>query len=392
MVVGCDAAESTEIGCAFGESYGIAESEGPSFDGVALASAGDGAWLVWSERSGTYARRLGPHGAPEADARRLGPACPGGVAALEHDGALLVACVTPGDRDRDREGTLLLSRVTDEVTLLGRVAPVADESRDPDLAAEGNRVLVGWRDADAFAARARVAELGPEGLGEPWTLSSEETLSSAPSLRFIDGALHFAWTESWFHQGRPAGHLLVRREGDPPRPSLGVNDIDVHTQLTADARGPLVTLRDRRGRSTQHRSFAGRLDADLRLTTDAIHSPARADANDGHPMIVPCGPYLFSVTTRRSSREVTMVSLRRLDADLEPLEGEQQIYEYHARFPQAVGVCVDDRLLVAVGERETDVQPRPRLRTYELVCGPGRVHARTPGTEGQVLRYRARTP
>lgn len=346
--------------------------------------------MVWSERAGLFAREVGPHGAPSNPPRRLGPACPGGVAAATHEGALLVACVAPGDRDRDRDGALLLIRAGERVEVIGRAGPIAEESRDPDLAVDGARVVVGWRDADVFVARARAAELGPEGLGAPETLSSEETLASAPSLAFIDHALHAAWTESWFHEGRPSGHLLVRREGDPPRPSLDVGDVDVRTHLTSDARGPMVTLRDRRGRSGSHRAFVGRLDEQLRLEASALESPSRADASDGRPMLVPCGEHVFSVATRRSSREVTMVTLRRLDADLEPVEAEQQIYEYHARFPQAVGACLEGRLLLAVGERESEVQPRPRLATYELVCAPGTVHARTPGTEGQVLRKRAR--
>ena len=109
-------------------------------------------------------------------------------------------------------------------------------------------------------------------------------------------------------------------------------------------------------------------------------------------MLVPCGESVFSVATRRSSRGVTMVTLRRLDTDLSPVEEEQQVYEYHTRFPQAVGVCIEGRLLVAVGERESEVQRVPRLRTYELVCEPGRAHERTPGDEGQVLRKRGAGP
>ncbi len=356
-----------------------------------MAVVGRGAFVVWSERAGTYARAVGPHGAPTAEPRRLGPPCPGGVAAAAYRGALLVACLVPGDRDRDREGALTLFVVRPAgVRVAGRVAPIGDESAGLDVAVDGTRAVVGWRDADVFVARARAVELGPAGLGEPFELSSGETLASAPSLHFVEGAFLAAWTEAWFDDGRPAGHLLVRREGDPPRPSLEVGDVDVRTHLTADARGPRVALRDRRGRSGQHRAFVGRLDEALRLDESALESPARADGEDGRPMLVACGPHVFSVATRLSSRDVTMVTLRRLSPDLEPVEAEQQIYEYHARFPRAVGACVEGRLLLAVGERESDAQPRPRLRTYELVCGAGQVHARTPGTEGQVLRKRPR--
>ena len=300
------------------------------------------------------------------------------MAGAQQEAGLLVACLRPGDLDRGRRGALTVYRVGDSVTALGDIGPIGDQSRDPTIAVHGARAVIGWRDAGVFVARARGVELDGDTLGEATWLSTEQNLASAPGLLFEEGRLIYAWTESWFHEGSPSGQLLVRREGQPPRPSLAVHDIDVYTFLTADAQGPMVAVRDMRPRGARHRSFVGRLDEDLRLEESAIESPGRADGADARPMLVPCGGHTFSVATRRSSREVTMVTLRRLDAALEPVEGEQQIYEYHARFTQAVGVCVQDRVLVLVGERQTEIQPRPRLRTYELVCGAGRAHERTP--------------
>jgi len=264
------------------------------------------------------------------------------------------------------------------------VNPVRDGARHPSIASHRGRAAIGWRDADVFTARARGVELVDGARGAPRTLSSgEDTLASGPSLHFLDGRLVAAWTESWLDDGDPRGHLLVQREDGPPRPSLDVHDVDVHTFLTSDARGPMVALRDLRPGARSHRTFVGRLDEALRLRLEGVASPTRADSQYGRPTLVPCGEHRFSVATRRSSRQVTMVTVRRLDADLEAVEDEHQIYEYHARFGQAVGVCVDGRLLLAVGEQQTEVQPRPRLRTYELICAPGREHARTPGTEGR---------
>lgn len=369
----------------------MAHATGPLFDEVALVADGDHAWVAWSDRSGTYVRPVDAHGAPSAERRRVGPACPGGVAATTHEGSLLVACLRPGDRDRDRDGHLAVYRVGESVDAIGTVTPVRDRANHPSVASRGARAVVGWRDADVFTARARVVELVDGALGEPRTLSSgEDTLASGPSVHFVEGRLVAAWTESWLDDGAPRGHLLVHREGEPPRPSLDVHDVDVHTFLTSDARGPMVAMRDRRPGARSHRSFVGRLDDALRLSLEDVQSPTRADSQYGRPMIVACGEHWFSVATRRSSREVTMVTVRRLDADLEAVEAEHQIYEYHARFGQAVGVCVQGRLLLAVGERESDVQPRPRLHTYELICGPGRPHARTPGPEGRALREGAR--
>lgn len=338
--------------------------------------------VLWSDASGAFFQRLDAHGGPTGARTRLGAPCPGGIAAVASDEGIFVACLRPGDRDRDREGSLVLYEIGDgDGVVAGRTGMVGDESRGVDVAAHGSRVVVGWRDADVFVARARLAEREGDGLSEPRALSSEGTLSSAPSLLFVGEQMHVAWTESWFDRGRAAGHLLALREGDPPRPSLGVFDIDVRTHLTADARGPMVTLRDSRPRGARHRAFIGRLDQELRLTREALESPGRADAVLGRPMLVPCDGHVFMVATRRSSREVTMVTLRRLSESLEPLEDEQQIYEYHARFPHAVATCVEGRLLVAVGEQASQGRPTPELHTYELVCEPGLAHARTPEEE-----------
>ncbi len=384
--------ESAEVGCAFAEARLIARAEGSAFDGVELIATDDGALLVWSDRSGLWARELDAGGAPRGEARRLGTRCPGGVAATLDGGATLVACGRPVDRDRGRDGAIVLLRIEDgAVQAAGRVEPVGAESYGVEVLRHGERTLVGYRDADVFVARARLAEVTGER-AEARALSSEGTLASAPSLAVHDGALIAAWTESWFDpSGRPAGHLFTMREGDPPRPSLDVGDVDVRVRLATDARGPMVALRDRRPRGADPRAFAGRLDDRLRLTLPALRSPGRADDADGRPMLVPCGDHVFSVATRTSSRQVTMVSIRRLDAELRSVEPEHQIYEYHARFVRAVGACVDDRLLVAVGERQTEVSPVPRLHTYALRCGPGVAHERTPGVEGQVLRKRGAT-
>lgn len=383
------AEERSAVGCGFGEVRRIAHAVGAEFHAVEVLATEGGAIVLWSDRSGLYARELDAQGAPRASAERWSTACPGGVAAASDGDGVLVACSRPADRDRGREGeVVLLRRHGGRTSVVARTGPVGVESYGVDLVREGARVVVGFRDADVFTARARIAELDGGRL-EARPLSSDGTLASAPSLLWRDGALIAAWTESWFDpEGRPAGHLLTQREREPPMPSLDVADIDVRVSLAADARGPIVALRDRRPRGTDPRVIAGRLDERLRLDRRELRSPGRADDRDAAPMLVACGGHVFSIATRTSSRQVTMVSIRRLDGELRPAEAEHQIYEYHARFVRAVGACVGDRLLLAVGERQTEVSPVPRLHTYTLRCGPGIAHERTPGVEGQVLRKR----
>ncbi len=394
LLVGASACEEerTEVGCAFEGARLVARADGAAFDALELVPTGDGAMLVWSDRGGTYLRELDSRGAPDGEARRIGTACPGGLAATLDGETLLVACSRPADRDRGREGEVLVLEVaSDAARVLHRTGPVGGESYGVDLVREGERTVVAFRDADVFTSRARVAELEGGELASR-AVSSEGTLASAPSLLLREGVLVTAWTESWFDpDGRPAGHLFVQREGDPPRPSLDVGDVDVRVSLAADEGGPMIALRDRRPRGADPRAFAGRLDERLRLTIDALRSPGRADDPDARPALVPCGDHVYSVATRTSSRQVTMVSIRRLDRELHPAEDEQQIYEYHARFVRAAAACVEGQLLLAVGERQSEVSPVPRLHTYAMRCGPGVEHERTPGVEGQVLRKRGAT-
>lgn len=377
--------EPRAVGCGFGGTHDIAEAEGSYFHDVAIARSSDGANVLWSDRSGSFQRRVEFDGQPASAPLRLGPPCPGGLAAVDHGEATFVACLRPSDPDRGRSGRVDLVRVENgRARTVGQTGPVGAESFGVDVVHRGDEVIVGWRDADVFTSRTRVSALrGGAFEPEPRSLSSFGTLASTPALHVVGGAVLYAWVESWLTaDGTPAGHLFVQRDQEPPRPSLRVTDLDVRVHLTSDERGPLLALRERRPSGSRYRAFVGRLDERLALAERNLRFPGRADDPRARPMLVPCGEHIFSIATRRSSRRVTMVSLRRLDRDLRPVEDEQQIYEYHARFPQAVGLCVGDRLLIAVGEEQSEVRPRPRLRVYQLRCGPGVRHERTPGTEG----------
>ncbi len=333
---------------------------------------------MWSDRGGLYARGLDPAGRPTDAARRLGASCEGGLATALDGERAVIACARRGDPDRDRPGSVAL--LDDAGATLATFGPVGlgDANGGVSVAAQGGRVVVGYRDVDGSSARAMVADLIAGEPSEPRAISSEGTHASAPALAFVGSTLHMAWTESWLNGDAPTGHLLAQREGDPPRPSLRVSGFDVRTSLAADGERAIVTLRDQRPRGASFRSFTGHLDEALRLEEDHLHSPSRADAPEARPEVLRCGEHRFSVATRQSSRGVTMVTLRRLGPDLDRAEDEQQIYEYHRRFPLAAAACVDDQLLVLVGERQTERQPTPRLTTYALRCAPGREHARTP--------------
>jgi hypothetical protein len=383
------------VACSFGPSFVHAQTRAGRFDALDLVAWADGAALLFGDSSGLHLRRLdrdgrahervGPASAENRSTRLLADDCRGGVAATEHRGSLYVACSSPSDPDRGRAGEVLLTRVEGQrVQIVDRASGVGPESRGVAVASDGSRLLVGWQDADGLTSRARVAELSGARLAEAHAISSESMLASPPSLMLRGGALWTAWSEAWLEpSGRAAGHLFVQREGRPPVPSLELHEMLASVRIGGDAEGAFIALRDRRPRTAEHeRAIVGRLDGRLRLLPTALESPAKADDPESRPALVPCGDYVFSLTTRRSRRQVTMVSMRRLSRSLRPLEDEHQIYEYHARFPLAAAACVEGQLLVALGEQRSVVTPEPRVRTYALRCAPGIEHERTPGGEG----------
>lgn len=384
------------MGCGFEDQSLIARAEGSQFDDVAIVARGRGAVVLWSDRSGLYARDVRANGEPRGDARRVFASCPGGIdAAIGGDGVLLVACARPADRDRGREGEISILRVRGARSrVIARGGPVGSESFGVSLAASGEHIAVGWRNADVFTARAHFGFVRGGEL-EASVVSDDRRLASAPSVMLRRERVTYAYTESWMERdGLPAGRLFVKsftigqQSAYPLDGAIDVGDIDGRVRVSADERGTIVAFRDRRPRGRALRAFAGRIGGDLRLPLERLRSPLRADAEHARPQIVPCGDHLIALSTRDTSREVTMVTLRRLDAELRSVGPEHQIYEYHARFPHALAACVNDRLMILVGERQSEVEPSPRLRTFTMRCAVGVAHERTPSIEGQVLRKR----
>ncbi|MFK7987025.1 MAG: hypothetical protein AB8I08_13455 [Sandaracinaceae bacterium] len=381
LVGGCDDGPEP-VACRFGPSHLVGTTRSPAFDDLRLVDEQEGLSLYWSDAAGLHRRGLSADGAPRNDAVRIGARCEGGFDVLAEPAGSTLACLQRGDPDRGRAGQISV-RSPDGATQ--HTGPVGVESRGVQLVRDADGLRVGWRDADGFVSVAResVSEGGTLST-EGRILSSHGTFASAPQYLARDGSLLRAWTESWLEDGQATGHLFVQRDERPPRPSLDVGDLDVRIHLDADPRGPLVSLRDSRPRGARHRLFVGRPDENLAVHLSDVRSPSRADADGAAPFVPPCGDHVFALSTRRSSRGVTMVTVERLDPEtLRSAEAEHQIYEYHARFPQVVAACVDGTLLLAVGERATEVSPRPRLRTYTLRCAPGLEHQRTPRIDGR---------
>ena len=385
VLAACDEG-SSEVGCAFGEVHTIAEATGALFDDVELIAQGEGALLVWSERGGLYARELGARGEARGEAWRIGAPCAAGVAIAQDGERVRLACARPGDRDRGREGSVALvaieGRAARTITTFG---PVSSQSEGVSIAIDRDRALVGWRDAEGLGARAFLATVdGSTASVEQ--LSTARMVASAPSLLRVAGGVAVAWSESWVRpDGETEGNLLLRSQG-AIRPIATLSMVDARPALGADAGGLIVAFRDQRGSAV--RGFAARPPSQGTLRDRDLQSSGRADAPGSRPRVVACGGHYFQVQTRLSSREVTMVSVRRLDARLRPVEAEQQVYEYHVAFTRLGAACVGDRLVMAVGAERSETSPVPRLRTLSLACGPGVAHERTPSIEGQVLRRR----
>ena len=338
-----------------------------------------GTWLVWSERAGTYALPLDASGAPSGPRVQLGARCTGGVAAALDGGALITACGRRADPDRGRDGELLLIELRAGVArVLAEWPSLGPQSRGVALLVLDDERWVGWHDARLSVSRTWIARFAAGVADPPREISSFNVQGGPPALSALDGEPVVAWTEGGIApSGHAAGRLLVRRGDRPARPSLDVAILDAPLRLLAQPSGLVLALRDSRPAGARERIFLGRLDDDLALDLADVRSPGRADGDDAPVSLTACGGSLFALTHRRSSRGVTMASLRRLEAEtLSPLEDEHQIYEYHARMSRSAAACVGGRLLVVVGEQRTSVNPR--LSAHVLRCAPGVRHERTP--------------
>lgn len=341
----------------------------------------NGTAVLWSDRTGTFLRTLDASGAPTAPKERLGAPCPAGLAAQAGDAGLWIACSRPADPDRGREGAVALwqwspAHAVQPVTTF---TPVGPTSRGVAILRREQTLTLAWQSAWPWQARTWQGQWRPGVASTARAVSDPLTLAGPPALGEYEGSLISAWTESWLDaDGGTEGRLAVQIGDGLPRTSLPLWTVLSPVQLFGrDSAPPAVSLRDTQGAPSE-RVFLGQLTRHLRLTPESLRSPQRADGGAA-PILISCGGHHISLALRRSSRDVTMVTIRRLNEDLQGVEAEQQIYRYHSRFTDLAAACAGESLVIATVEKRDAATPYARLRTFSYRCGPGLRHQRTPG-------------
>lgn len=412
--VGC--ASEPPVRCRFERSHTVGASDlGASH--VALVARASGLVAIWSAREGSYARALDREGAANAEARRLGPACDGGIAAASVDDELVIACSRRAFDDKAQDGHVALIAL-DARLAVRRVRSIARVGRDSlgvDLArrADGTWSVV-WHDGSAGAwavMRARVSfedasshEITPDDVHDAVDEITQEdddaafhegshgaeddvedahvdaqelssgVLAASPNPRVHvrateagDEAL-FVFEESWLDGGFARGRVLVARERGVP---VAVEELEAHdgrAQLVHDGRSWVLVFRDLRRPSPRASLFARRLGDDLRPVEPA-RRVTRADT-DGSPRALTCGEHLVAVVPRTWDTDV-LVGLDLLDARLRKPVPEQQVYEWSARFPFADAACVDDAVITLVASRPSVGGGEAALHTIGMRCSSG---------------------
>ena len=355
--------------CAFGEEHRIAIPAGPRIHDVALVASEHGAWALWSERAGSFARALDVEGAPAGDAVRLGSPCEGGIAALVRDGALVVACGRRGEAAHDDEGGVQVVALQDGVVRsLGAIgAPGPDGSGVSLALGPEGAVHVGWQRAEGAVREAWVGRL--DGTTAPERVSSPRARASAPSLRLRGTDMLIAWAETWLDgAGDTQGRLELR---------VGARAVRSVAELAHEEATPwlgpgaaegewLVAFRDRRPRGSRPRVQIASI-APGAASLGPVEAAAHANA-EGEARVVSCGTDVFVVAPRTHNRIERLVSVRRHAAGLEPRGPEQQIYEFGAAYEHADATCVDGHLLVIFASNASRMQSESSVRAVAVTC------------------------
>lgn len=341
------------------------------FDGVALAPAKGGAWAVWSNRAGMYARRVDRTGAPVAKARRLGDRCEGGLDATTAGEELLVSCLKPGDGGTPGHASLTWlhpdgTHATVVLGVAGRysrgIALVAGGARDPFVRAV-------WHDGSPGAWKVREARvpLNPsasEGT-DAVTLSSPTVASEQPALARGGARWLAAWVETGIDRhGQPHGRIVATDGRHAMRPAVEVHWAYPLPVLAHGPTGFVLGVRDSLRGDRRPHLYVQRLDSNL----EPRGSPVRAGRADGPgaSRLIDCGGSFVSVAPRTWGKDDYFVSLVRIAHDLRSVGRAHEISRYGRSYTRAAAACSGGKVLLLVGERGDSVHPVAALRSLLL--------------------------
>jgi hypothetical protein len=344
-----------EDGCELTDEQTVAELLGPEPHDVVLVGEPAATQVAWSERTGLFARPLDG----SSEARRLGPACAGGLASSGG----LIACSRPGDDAKADPGHVAVYDPGSGAVRF-RAEGVGPDGHGVGLAVEGEQLAVAWSSARGTTGAVHLQRPGSDAV----RLSREGVRAAHPEVLWehVDGVAHLVvvWSETWSDRsGRVAGIVMAQRDGRP----LELEPLAYDQALPSLRAGPdgeaLVTFRDRRPAGTRPRLFVRRLGR-----SDEAMAGVHANA-DGEAIAMPCEGAVVLVAPRTHSRAERLVAVRRHDpVSLEGSGPEHQIYEHGAAFEHADARCVGGELLVAIASHATIERPHGEVGLVRLRC------------------------
>lgn len=330
----------------------------------------EGALAVWSDRTGTFARLVDHAGRPTTEARRLGPPCDGGVAATRSGPRWVVGCLRRAVPEKADGGGVTLLALDDALELVERKSfgRAGRYSAGVDVASDGEHEWIAWHDGTPGDHAAWVVRVGNDGgSSEPWRVSREGIAAGAPSVVVYDGGPVVAWAETWFgDDGYLVGQVLVSDTRAAPTEVEVIIHEDPRPVLAIDQRGLLVGWRDEMPAGTLPRLVLARLGDDLTPRGEP-RVVGRANGAGG-PQLLECDGAVVTVAPRTYGRWEVLVGINRMDAALDRLTVERQIYEYGVDFSLAAAACAGEHVLLLAAERGNTTHPDVSIRTATIDC------------------------
>jgi hypothetical protein len=348
--------------CPFATERTLSTLDGPMLDGIAVAAHGDGAYLVWSERSGLFGLTLSHDGAASGERERIGPSCAGGVDVIDDGTHLMVACSIQGDVERGDRGAVVVYARDAAWSVIDRRAGVGEGSGVS--LSRGSSTVVAWQEATGASSAAWIATVGDPT--DPLRLSRAGFRATAPVVAYEAETRLALWGELWIDERGDAAGRLVLQVGDrAPRPVTSLAyELPLPT-ITLDREGAILAFRDRRPARTRPALQLARITRETRDVVVMTGAPANAA---GGGVAVACQGSVMVVAPRTHSRTERLVSVRRHDASLAGLGPEQQLYEHGSTFEWADAVCLGDRTLVVFGSRSSSLSPIGTVRSVTVDC------------------------
>lgn len=363
------ACEQPDVRCRFGDERDLGRTVHRGFHAIAATHHADSTWIAWSEPGGTWLARVGAQ-----RARRVGPACSGGLALAGATGEtpagteppFWLACLARSSADKDAPGSVSVWRIAGTEALdvsRTEIATAGRDARGITLLAGAESPELAWQ--DGVVGRWRVWRKRPNEAAEP--VSLPDLVAGPPRLHRDGTRTLVTWAERGLGGDRRHTRIVVQDDAGLPRQLLErVPHTDPAPALVrADGRLWLgYRAHDRRhDRAGLH---VVRLSDDLRVEGAPIRV-GRADET-GPLGLVSCGDALFTVVSRSYGARDILVGINRLDGRAMATMPELQIYQWNAAFVHVDALCSDDGLATFFADRGDSTRRGAAVRMLPLRC------------------------